>query len=321
LTTTLNDGKEKVRQAQARLRRGPLEEVYLAPFRSETEGRILGGPAVTFDSDAREQLFRWLTSADDPRLARVFVNRVWKHYFGKGLVEPDEVVVAGNPPTIPALLDALTRDFAASGYDLRKLERTILLSRTYQLSSVPVVGYENDQWFPSRSRMFRPMFPVVLDVVADALGGHAGPFPELPGNRRFLDVAIHPPDVESLFPNSEEQERNEAMDRLFGRTEVVSRCREDGRGWLAIHSYAGAFNDLVGKSKRVKALLASGRPAEKIAEELFLATLSRLPTPEEMRMVCDYVAKEGREPGKRREELWSDVLWALFNTKEFVMRR
>jgi hypothetical protein len=301
------------------LGRETLAEVHVAPFRPDTEARILGGPAITFESDAREQLFRWMTSGDNPQLARVFVNRVWKHYFGKGLVEPEDVMVAGNPATIPALLDALTRDFVANNYDLRKLERTILLSRTYQLSSAPVAGYEGDEWFPSRSRMFRPTFPIQIDVIADVLGGHDGLFPDLPAGRRFLEAAVPPPSVEMFAPASDEVERNEAMDRLFGRTPIASRCRDD-RGWGTLSLYSNTFAELIAKSKRLKALLADGRSSEQITEELFLAAVARGPTREEMRRIREYVEKEGREPGKTREELWQDVLWALLNTREFITR-
>jgi hypothetical protein len=221
------------------------------------------------------------------------------------------VMVAANPPAAPALLDALTRDFVDGGYDLRRLERTILRSRTYQLSSAPAAGYEGDQWFPSRSRPFRPTFPVTLDMIADAVGGHDGLFPGLPAGRRLIDVAVRPASVEHFAP-AEGQERDEAMDRLFGRGETASRCREGG-GWGVLHLYSRPFTDLIAKSKRLKA--AEGRPTERVVEELFLATLSRRPSAEEMRRVVEHVGKDGREAP------WEDVLWALINSSEFLVRR
>src|SRR5262249_49163006 len=98
--------------------------------------RALGGPEIAGGSDPRADLFRWLTGPDNPYFARSFVNRVWAHYFGAGLVEPVDNFSAANPPSNERLLDALAADFTRSGYDIRRLERTVLTSRTYQLSTV-----------------------------------------------------------------------------------------------------------------------------------------------------------------------------------------
>jgi hypothetical protein len=169
--------------------------------------------------------------------------------------------------------------------------------------------------------MFRPTFPIPFDLIADALGGHEGLFAGLPAGRRFLEAAVPPPSVEMFAPAPDEVERNEAMDRLFGRTQIASRCRDD-RTWsgsLPLYS-SNAFAELIAKSVRLKTLLADGRSPEQIAEELFLAALSRRPRPEELKAVLNYV-KEYRDAGKKREELWRDLLWALFNTREFIMRR
>src|SRR5262249_1660603 len=98
--------------------------------------KALGGPVIEGDGDPREDLFRWLTGPDNPYFARSFVNRVWAPYFGAGLVEPVDNFSAANPPSNDRLLDALAADFTRSGYDIRRLERTVLTSRTYQLSTV-----------------------------------------------------------------------------------------------------------------------------------------------------------------------------------------
>src|SRR5262249_14683888 len=91
------------------------------------------------DRDPRVPLAKWVTSADNPYFARAFVNRIWAHYLGRGLVEPADAHSAANPPSHPALLDELARDFAR-GFDLKRLHRTILTSRTYQLDRRPAPG-------------------------------------------------------------------------------------------------------------------------------------------------------------------------------------
>src|SRR5205823_5427998 len=99
--------------------------------------RALGGPELPHKAgvDTREKLWEWMRDPANPFFARSFVNRVWAHYFGIGLVHPVDDFSQANPPTNPRLLDALAKDFVESGYDIRRLERAILTSRTYQLSA------------------------------------------------------------------------------------------------------------------------------------------------------------------------------------------
>src|SRR5262249_7901186 len=99
----------------------------------------LGGQVVVIgkEDDPRARLADWLTAKDNPFFARALVNRYWKHFLGRGLVDPEDDLRLTNPPTNPELLDALAKDFAESGYDMKKLVRTICTSRTYQLSAIP----------------------------------------------------------------------------------------------------------------------------------------------------------------------------------------
>ena len=129
-----------------------------------------GGPAVEGQGDPRERLFRWLTRPGNPFFARAFVNRMWAHYFGAGLVEPVDNFSLANPPSNPALLDSLTRAFTASGYDIRRLERSLLSSRTYQLSSLPNVSNRYARGNHARSVPRRLLAEVVVDALNDALG-------------------------------------------------------------------------------------------------------------------------------------------------------
>jgi len=78
-----------------------------------------------------------MTNEDNPFFARMLVNRYWKHFFGRGIVDPEDDMRVTNPPTHPELLDALAKGFVKSGYDLKGLVRTICNSTTYQLSSNP----------------------------------------------------------------------------------------------------------------------------------------------------------------------------------------
>ncbi len=101
---------------------------------------VLGGqmlPAEQQATSGRLQLADWLTSPDNPLFARVMVNRIWQYHFGVGLVKtPSDFGIRGLPPTHPELLDWLASRFIEDGWSLKSMHRRILLSRTYQLSSL-----------------------------------------------------------------------------------------------------------------------------------------------------------------------------------------
>ena len=87
---------------------------------------------------AREhaELAEWIASKNNPLTARVMANRIWLHHFGKGLVRtPNDFGTRGAPPTHPELLDWLAAEFVRSGWSVKAMHRTILLSKSYQQSS------------------------------------------------------------------------------------------------------------------------------------------------------------------------------------------
>jgi hypothetical protein len=89
-------------------------------------------------SSGRLELARWLTAPENPLTARVMVNRIWRHHFGKGLVPtPSNFGLNGQPPSHPELLDWLAGRFLSSGWSIKAMHRLIVLSQTYRLASVP----------------------------------------------------------------------------------------------------------------------------------------------------------------------------------------
>ena len=145
--------------------------------------RALGGPELPRGGDPRERLFDWLVRPDNPYFARSFVNRVWAVYFGAGLVDPVDGFSVTNPPSNARLLDALAADFVAHGYDIRRLERTVLNSRAYRRSSRPVAGNLDDRGHFARS-VPRPLMAEVLVDALDAALGVPGEFgPDAPKGR------------------------------------------------------------------------------------------------------------------------------------------
>src|SRR5262245_29043181 len=130
------------------------------------------GPEFTVEKgkDVRVQLFEWMRSPDNPFFAKSFVNRIWGHYFGVGLVDPVDDFSQANPPNNARLLEALAKDFVDHNYDIRHIERTILNSRTYQNSSTPNATNRFDKVNFARSYVRPMMAEVVVDVVNDAIG-------------------------------------------------------------------------------------------------------------------------------------------------------
>ncbi len=270
--------------------------------------RALGGPELAARGDPRQALFAWLTQPDTPYFARSFVNRVWAAYFGAGLVEPVDGFSIANPPSNSRLLDALAADFVSNGYDIRRLERQVLTSRAYQRSSEPEDGNLDGHGNFARAEPRLMMAEVLVDALNSALGV-AGDFgPDAPKGARAIEIAtnrVASPDLARVF-------------RIFGRPERVAICDCERPGKPALPQTLFLMTDGVLlekiKSGRLKDLVAADRCAAEVVEELFLATLSRLPDDDEARPALDHL----RTRPDRASGL-ADVLWALMNTREFVL--
>jgi hypothetical protein len=270
--------------------------------------KALGGPVLTGSSDPREELFRWLVRPDNPYFARSFVNRVWAHYLGRGLVEPVDNFSAGNPASNERLLDALARDFTQHHYDIRRLERSILSARVYQLSSRPNASNRADKTHYSHA-LARPMMAeVVVDVLNTALGTSEELGPDVPPGSRAIEVPgnrVQAPHLARIF-------------KVFGRPVRATTCDCERPREPAIGQTLFLMTDAVllkrMKAGRLAALLAGTRTDAEIVEELFLATLSRAPDEGEQRAALDQLGTS-----VSRADGFADVLWALINTREFVL--
>jgi hypothetical protein len=276
--------------------------------------KALGGPVIPVErgKDARAPLFEWLRSADNAYFARSFVNRVWGHYFGVGLVDPVDDFSQANPPSNPRLLDALAQDFINHQFDVRHLERAILNTRAYQLSMIPNDTNRLDRTNYSHSLVRRLMAEVVVDVINSGLG-----VVENVGNNS-RDVAPGSRGIE--VGASRVQSPNLAyVFRTFGRPPRSSACDCERAMEPALPQKLYLMTDsvLLGKlqapGNRLHQLLRSTKTDNEILEDLFLATLTRFPTAEEKQHFAAY-----RTTKKDREAAFVDTLWALVNTREFI---
>ncbi len=304
----------------------PVKEVYLASASNGKGGarqglthpetnlplapKALGGPEIKMEAgvDARKKLFEWLKTPDNPYFARSFVNRVWGHYFGVGIVDPLDDFSIANPPSNPQLLDALAKDFVESGYDIRRLERKILETRVYQLTYIPNATNRLDDNNYSHSFIRSMMAEVVVDVLCAATGMVENFGADAPKDARAIEVGA-----------SRVSSSISYAFRIFGRPPRTAACdcERSMEPALPQKLYLMADTNLQAKIESqaniIKKILADYKDDRKALEEMFLSTLSRLPNEKEFKHFESYIAT-----GKDRKKAFTDTLWALLNTKEFI---
>jgi len=246
------------------------------------------------DKDIRDSLARWMTRPDNPFFARAFVNRVWKHYLGRGLVEEVDDFRVTNPPTNPALLDALAADFIRNKFDIRRLIRTILLSRTYQLSAQPNNTNRGDAINYSRFGMRRLMAETLTDAIAQVTAV-PDKFPGYPQGTRAMQVYAGA----------------NYMRSTFGRLNRDIICERDTQPDIAqtMHLISG---DTIQKKLSAEGNIISRWMSGDVVDSLFLRTLTRFPTAREKAALDTALA------GGDRKAVLQDALWAILNSKEFL---
>jgi hypothetical protein len=266
----------------------------------------LGGAALEVPAwqDARQELVDWMVEADNPFFAKALVNRYWKHFLGRGIVDPEDDLRVTNPPTNPELLDGLASHFVASGFDLRDLVRTICKSSTYQLSSTPTDSNRLDRQNYSSFQPRRLTAEVLYDAINQTLGTPAS-FNGLPKGT----TAVQLPD--NGF--------NNYFLTVFGKPEASSACECERNPEANLAQSLHLLN-----SQDVQGRLQSGSGAAatlakdtetKAAEQvdaIYLRALSRRPTAAERKRIVEHVSA-----AENRQQAWEDVLWAILNTKEF----
>jgi hypothetical protein len=247
---------------------------------------------------------------DNPFFPRAFVNRVWGHYLGVGLVDPVDNFSLANPPSNEKLLDLLAKDFVENNFDIRHVERVVLNSRVYQQSSLANATNKLDKVNYARSYVRPLMAEVVVDVLNSALGVDEKFGPEVRPKSHAIEVGatqVQNPALTYIF-------------RIFGRPPRTAAC-DCERGSdpalpqkLFLMTDQNLINKLHAPAGRLERLLESDLTDEQVLEELFLATLTRPPTQRDREVFAAYRAGEAD-----RRAVFTDTLWALINTREFIL--
>ncbi len=270
----------------------------------------LGGEPLEIPDyeDPRHQLVDWMSDPDNPFFARALVNRYWKHFFGRGIVDPEDDMRVTNPPSNPELLNALAKSFIDSKFDLKELIRTICRSNAYQLSSTPTPYNKSDKQnfssFYTRRLNAEPLYDAINQVANTnvnfagmPLGTRAVELPDNGFNDYFLNV--------------------------FGKPQAASacECERSSDANLAQTLHLLNSTDVQGKLS-----VATGRAAtlaaneeltdEQRITELYLWAYSRNPTEKDLAVITQFI-----NDAPNRRQAYEDLLWAIFNTKEFLFIR
>lgn len=284
--------------------------VAAAPvFPDGTPARIASG------RDPRVAFADWLTAPSNLRLSRAIANRAWSWFMGRGIVHEPDDIRDDNPPVNPALLDCLQRELVASSFDLRRLFRLILNSRTYQLSSIPATskpGAEaNFAFYPLR-RLEAEVFIDALCAVTGTTEAYESPIPEpftfIPKGARAIELS----DGSITSPFLE----------MFGRpprdTGISTERNNQTSASQRLHMLNSShIRRKIDQSPKLRSILARARdnPRETL-DRLYLTLLSRPPTDAERISFREY-AQSGSVKGR---ETLVDLVWALINSSEFLCR-
>jgi len=254
-------------------------------------------------ADPRQNLVAWMTQPENPYFSKAISNRMWGQLMGIGIVNSVDDMRVTNPPSNPALLEALAKDLVEHKYDLKHLLRTIMKSQTYGLSSDPIPYNVTDRQNYARYRTKRLSAEALLDALSNVTGS-----PERFNGFPIGTRAIELPDqaVSSYFLNT------------FGRSERETPC-ECERSYapnLAQTLHLMNSNELQQKLQDVKGTLATllkEKKNDQIIEELYLRTFARRPKSDELSQALGML-----DASTDRKAALEDFTWVLLNSKEFL---
>lgn len=258
------------------------------------------------EDDPRHALVDWMVRPDNPFFAKALVNRMWGHFFGRGIVQEVDDLRDTNPPSNPELLDTLAADFVRSKYDVKALIRQLLTSRVYQLSSDPTDHNKTDHQNFARYYARRMPSEVFHDAVNQVCASRQE-FTGMPRSARAVDLPHE--NFGSYFLD------------VFDRPKrvTVCECERSSSATLAqvllLSNSDEMENKIAGGEGRVARMLKEKMAPGAMIEELFLATRGRLPLPKEKERALSHLS--GAQKNEEAKAL-EDILWALVNSREFL---
>jgi hypothetical protein len=253
--------------------------------------------------DRRDVVANWLASPENPYFAQNFVNRIWSHFFGLGIIEPVDDVRVSNPPSNPELLEALASRFTESGYNIKQLVREICNSKTYQRSTLRNESNMTDELNFAHQTVRRIKAESMLDIVSQVTHTK-DKFRGLPLGAKATQIADGA--TSSYFLTT------------FGRAERTTVCSCEVKMEPTLSQALHLMNgDTVNAKMQQGGVLKELQEAElepaAAIERLYVQTLSRKPTQKEVDALLPMFAE-----GSDRKQALEDVFWALLNSREFL---
>lgn len=271
---------------------------------STVQPSSLGSQQFEANRDLRQQFYEWLIDEQNPYFARNFVNRVWSVYFGVGIIDPVDDFAISNPASHPQLLDALSEMFRTTNFDIRHLEKQILMSDAYQRSSTPNESNRRDGRDFARQRVRLLMGEVVLDCLNQALGT----------TDSFGDDARPGALAIEIGTNNLSSKSGQSL-KILGRGERNTNCDCSRRTENDLRQFIYMINDesIYEKIRNGSINQLKMHEREGMITQLYLRILARRPTEEEMQ-----IARSHFEQMEKRDQAFEDLVWALLNTREFI---
>jgi hypothetical protein len=263
--------------------------------------------------DTRLYFAKWLTSPGNPFFARNIVNRIWRNFMGRGLVEPVDDLRDTNPSTNDELLNALVKDFVAHNYDIDYMILTIMQSATYQTSSKPLKENADDDKYGSHYVIKRLPAEVLLDAYSQVTQ-MPEKFDGYPVGMRAMQL----PDtaVKSYFLTAFGRPAREQT-RESERTSVPTITQ-------ALHIINGGTlnNKLRAPGSTVDMLLKLGFSDEQIVDYLYVSAFSRHPKDSERSALVEALSSAEQQKtagvGDPRRAALIDMSWAMLTSEEFM---
>src|SRR5262249_20391132 len=254
------------------------------------------------DRSPRQELADWLTSPNNPYFAKNLANRTWAHFFGLGIIDPVDEPRDDNPASHPALLEELAREFAAGKFDNRLLIRAITRSKAYQLTSKMTHPTQADGRRFARMNL-KGMTPSQLFDTLVVTTGYREPANFR--NNQFAGInRTGDPRSQFLTRFASNEKRTETNTTILQALMMMNGEFIGTQTDLERSEVLGAIADMPGWTTQQK------------VEALFLTSLSRRPTPEEMEKFSSYVDRGGANGDKKKA--LADVFWVLLNSPEFL---
>jgi hypothetical protein len=266
--------------------------------------KFLGGATPELaGKDRRVALAEWLTAPDNPFFSTNVSNRVWAHFFGRGIIEPVDDIRVSNPASNPALFETLGKKLVEYKYDFKQLVRDICNSQTYQRTTERNESNMTDERNFAHANVRRVPAEMLLDCVVQVTGAY-DKFGGLPIGSRAVQI-------------SDGGNSNYFL-TTFGRAprDTVCACeaKTDPTLSQALHMLnGGTIGGKIQQGQLSKKLLDAKKTPPEIIESIYIRALCRKPSDGEMKNLLEIVAQ-----GENPQQGLDDVFWAVLNSREFL---